>query len=160
MYAFCPSSAIASVDALLHGVGDIWAKLSSPYGFIYPAQDIIDGLMELTTTPTFPWNRELSPQEQRRKARLLKWQIDRTRIGSCVRGAYWANLLGENIVGQLGGMRRIRGEAPVAEVRPLLRGGALLLRTHDPYPDDGNAQDDHILEDYFRPIACSRAPNE
>jgi hypothetical protein len=93
-----PDAAPRGTGALVFAVEGMAQVLGSPYSFIYAGADFNDVFMELTATPIFPWNHVFTPEEKRKKERLTRVQLHRERIGERVRGAYWGNFLGPQLV--------------------------------------------------------------
>lgn len=155
VHLLVPDEVAQSTDAVSQGVLRFAADLQSPYALVYGGPDFGDVYMELTATPMFPWGKQLTEQEERRRERLLHWQGERVRIGEVVRGAYWGNLLGADMVKHLGGPDRVRSEAPVERVQELSNGGVYLQLTNDP-ADWRRAEYPFLLEkleSYLAPVS-------
>jgi len=116
VYLYLPRCEIVSEDHLARGVAEMSALLDARYGIVYPGTGFTDVLMETTATPVFPWNHDLTVEEEHRKARLIRDQLHRNEWGHRVRTAYWGNVLGRSLVRQLGGLEQVLATAPVERV--------------------------------------------
>jgi hypothetical protein len=132
VYVLIPNDASRDANTLALGADTLARALDSPYAFIYGGASFSDVYMELTATPIFPWDHVFTPEEKRRRDRLLQHQLERVHIGVKARGAYWGNFLGPHMVAELGGLERLLGEAPVASVRAYGAGGAYLQMSDHP----------------------------
>ncbi|HYO52871.1 type VI immunity family protein [Archangium sp.] len=89
------------------------------------------------------------------------YHLNRTsrRIGTGARGAYWLTFLGQPLLGQLGGLKGLRGELPFPEVSFQPLEGERLLLTLGEWPDPIDTREElylphyrvlaHLLEPYF-----------
>jgi hypothetical protein len=142
-------------EQIRSGLGRFLLALPAPYAFVTPGYDYRDVLMELVSTPVFPWGRELSAIEKRRHARLCRCQTERARLGELACGPYWGNLLGKKMIDDLGGSERVKREAPVAVVEDLPNDSLYLQLTPDlpNLADHGYQHALAQLEAFLRPIS-------
>lgn len=160
LYLLLPEEAV-DVGALRTGLGNLMSALDAPYAFVHRGADFRDALMEVVSTPMFPWGQPLSASDQQRQARLSRCQVERAKIGERICGAHWMTLLGEDLVRELGGAERVEREAPVAAVYPLDR-GRLLLQLTESLPD-GDVAGEYAgalarLEAFLAPVSLTGAP--
>jgi hypothetical protein len=91
--------------------------------------------MELSAIPSRILGETLPAREELRLQWLGFWQQYREEIGTLVRGAYWGNFLGAELVRRLGGLEAVLGAAPGAVVTPIEGGGVYVQVSKEPSPD-------------------------
>lgn len=157
LYLLVPRGAAADTAQLERAMTAFSGTVDRGYGFVHVGRDSRDVLMELTITPMFRWGQELSASDLRRQERLQHCQLERVRIGRAICGAYWGNLLGPELVKQLGGKDQIKVEAPVALVRAIGDEAIYIQATADlPTVDDPLYQEAiGKLEAYLAPVSIA-----
>lgn len=157
VYILTADAAVQTPGELASGAVSIIEILQSSYALVYTGPSFNDVFVELTATPIFAWDHEFTPDEALRRARLLGHQLARVHVGARVRGAYWGNYLGPDLVDALGGMARVREEAPVAAILPSSAGGVFLQLTSDPgdFSNPDFPARLALLERYLEPIRIS-----
>lgn len=150
-----PRTVVQHSERLQQGIIDLAVALNAPYGFVYLGGGYRDVLMEVVSTPMFPWGYEMSAADLQRQARLSRCQTERVRIGSVTCGAYWGNVLGKQIVERLGGLKRAKQEAPVARAIEL-PGSSLYLQLTEDLPDPSSFEYQRslaALDEYLSPVS-------
>lgn len=84
----------------------------------------------------------------------------RSLVGPRLRGTYWGTFLGRDMVDELGGAERIRGEAPVHLVEPFGDGALYLQLTPEPEPITTSAMQAGLLalEQFLQPVLVPLPP--
>lgn len=155
VYLVMPRRLVGTAEELISGVAELQEVLQSPYAFIHAASLPRSVLMELTGIPVSSVARAPTPRDVAREERLYRCQRARAVLGDVACGAFWGNLLGEEIVRRLGGKERVRTEAPVARVHDL-PGGRLALQLTDEILDEDAPEVLAALQDlerYLSPVS-------
>lgn len=159
IHMLVPRAYAGRAEQVEEGLVSLARIVRSQYAFAHVAKDFRDALMEVTSTPMFPWGQPLSPADLRRQKRLQRCQIERVHIGRVACGAYWANILGNRIIAQLGGVERVRHEAPVPIVHEHGSDTLYLQVSNDlPQREDSDYRRAlEKLEAYLQPVSVMQA---
>jgi len=132
---------------------DLWDILGPGYGFSVFGRHVREVQSELTGIPHTLWG-ESDPAEE---ARLLHFQALRHELGHKVRDAAWGNFLGHALVTRLGGLKRIRAEAPAALVREISHGGVYIRMSEEPSILQSNQyqEESGLLREFLRPVLAT-----
>lgn len=130
-----PLGTSESVRDFVSSCRAVWELVGSPYGLIYSGRTYDDVHMELTAIPSRALGATLSAREELRLRWLGFWQQYEDEIGVLVRGAYWGNFLGTDIVRRLGGLEAVLKAAPGEVVAPVGAGGVYVQVSNEPGPE-------------------------
>lgn len=107
----------------------LWELCDSAHGISVLGSRLHEVSAELSAIPVNIWGEPEDPVEQER---LFRLQELRPVFGEFARGAAWGNYLGSSLVERLGGLERLKREAPVSRVAELPGGGAYLRLSDRP----------------------------
>lgn len=123
------------------------------YGFIFIGKDWKQTSMQKSLMPVS----EFIPGELESKApeedELFFYQRNEDKINTCVFKAYWGNFLNRSHLKKLGGLNRVKKEAPVYLVEELQNGAYLqLTKSLNDYGKKDYENKLKELDKYFKPI--------
>ena len=156
--ALFPRRVVTSTRALVGAVSEIVEILGAPYACVHAGRDEQMVKDEARGLAGVLFYAKPSPEERERVERLDHVQINRGVLGSeRIRGAYWGTFLGAHFVDRLGGLDRMRANAPVERVEVLSSGTAYLQLTDEVWDYDRRnfAKKLASLERYLEPISLA-----
>lgn len=129
----------------------LWNLLAPGCGAMYVADEPHVLSAELTAIPHNLWGAETNPEDEQR---LFLIQDIRHRFGEFARDVAWGNFIGAHLVAALGGLDRIKTQAPAGAILALPHGGALLKLHESPLLLRSEAYDRaaRSMRRYMRPI--------
>ncbi|MDR0787461.1 MAG: hypothetical protein LBG44_06300 [Gemmatimonadota bacterium] len=144
----------------------LWSLFSVSCGMIVISEEDRKVASELTGIVFNKWPRTSEPTEEDNQEEKRLFAIQRLRLGYNLFGPYaragWGTFLGPKFVNDLGGLERIRNEAPVAEVRSLPEGGVYLRLSTDPLMVESTAYRTAVekLSEFLDPVLATVAKAE
>ncbi len=140
---------------------DVMAKLVETtflkgfiYGFIFIGDNWEQTSMQKSLVPVSEFKPGQTEEEMPEEKELMCFQKNEEKVNTFVFKAYWGNFLNKNHMQKLGGLNRVKKEAPVFLVKEI-SGGRIYLQLTESYKDFGRKDYEtklEILNDYFEPI--------
>src|SRR5205807_5339263 len=125
------------------------------YGFaVVTENDFHDFHSQLSWFPITKWDAASGFTQTDVEKELGFYQANIDKLDEYIAKAYWGNFLNNNHMEKLGGIGKVRKEAPVALVEPLPNGGAYVQLTGLPYnfAEESYPKSLSALDTYFQTL--------
>ncbi len=137
------------------------------YGFITFHNNLADYMRQATLSPItyFDIDRGLveTPYEKKLNDEVRFYQINQNRVCKNIFKAYWGNFLNKHHLARLGGIEKVKNEAPVAIVKSVSNGAYLQLTNYEInlnnyFGTTRYVNDLKKLNEYLKPLRIEGAP--